>query len=131
MDIEELVVIYKNEKSWISTRLSTIDSLLDRAAYGNVDEVEELTKESDELEKRAEELKQIGVLIGKVNELNRLINVIEDNIDILACFTGNETKIENLYKEIDGLEDNKFNILKDIELRLNIDKFKPDIKSKR
>ena len=115
MDIEELVVIYKKEKSWISSRMSTIDKLLDRAAYGNASDEEELTQEYDELEKRLEELSKVENIIDKVKELHRLINMIEDNIDNLACFIGNDTKIENLYKEIDELEKQKNNKLDEIE----------------
>ena len=122
MDIEELVVIYKREKSWISSRMSTIDSLLDRAAYGHVSDEDKLTEEYENLENRLNELKQVAVLIGKVNELNRAINMIEDNIDGLACFAGNETKIENLYKEIEELDNKKDSLLKEIQDDLKIDK---------
>ena len=41
MDIEELAAVYKKGKSWMSSRLSTIDALLDRAAYGNSSEDED------------------------------------------------------------------------------------------
>ena len=131
MNIEELVVIYKNEKSWISRRLSTIDNLLDRAAYGNSKDEEDLNKEYDELEDRMEELRKVGNLIDNVNELNRMICLIEDNIDGLACFDGNKTKIENLYKEIKELETKKEELLQEIAVKLKVDEKNKNNSNKR
>lgn len=125
MDIEELVAIYKKEKYWISGRLSTIDSLLDRAAYGNSDDEQELNEEYDELEKRLGELRQVADLIGKVNELNRLTSLMEGNIENLACFTGNEMKIKNLQAEIEELEGKKEELLSEIKNILKVDEQTP------
>ena len=131
MDIEELVVVYKTEKNWVSGRLATIDNLLDREAYGNSSYKDELNKEYDELEKRMEELRHVGDLIGRVNELNRLISLLEDNIDNLACFIGNTLKIENLYKEIEDMEAKKDAIQEEIANILKIEQETKEEKNKR
>ena len=121
MDIEELVVIYKKEKSWISSRLTSIDRLLERESHSNSNDYDSLVDEYEKLEVRMQELRHVADLIGKVNESNRLINLIEDNIDSLACFTGNEVEIENLYKEIEELEEKKNSIQEEIAIGLKID----------
>ena len=131
MDIEELVVIYKEERSWISRRLATIDGLLDRAAYGNASDEEELTEEYDRLEKRLDELKKVEDMIVKVNELNRCINIADDNIDNLACFVGNEAEIKRLNEKIDELEDKKNVLLKMIAKELNAEDKKRNDNKKR
>ena len=118
MDIKELITIFTNERAWISRRLSTIDGLLDRAAYRNASDVEELTEEYEELEKRLEVIRNVEMLMAKINVITRSINLIEDNIDNLACFRGNEIKIESLYKEIKELEEKKDVMLKEIEKHL-------------
>lgn len=131
MSIKELIIICNNERTWISRRLATIDGLLDRAAYRNASDVEELTEEYEALEKRLEVLRKVEALIEKINVINRSINLIEDNIDNLSCFIGNEIKIENLYKEIEELDDKKDEILKEIEKQLKINKENKNMPNKR
>lgn len=120
MDIEELVVIYKTEKSWTSGRLSTIDNLLDRAAYGNSDDQKKLIEEYDELEQRMDVLRDVADLIGKVNEINRLISLLNTNINNITCCNGNESKLDDLNKEIENLEREKDALLNEIANTLNV-----------
>lgn len=121
MDIKELISIYDNERSWVSNKMASIDSYLDRAAYGNACDEQKLTQEYDELEERMEELRKIYELIKQVEELSRLILLIEGNIENIACYPGNNAKIENLNNELEGLEDKKNNLLKQIASGLNVD----------
>ena len=114
MEIKDIIKELENEKKWISGRLSTIDSLLDRAAYRNSSNEDELNEESDILEKRRAEIQEIFKMIDKVSEIDRIISILELNVDSLACFTGNEIKIEKINDEINELEENKEKIIESI-----------------
>ena len=120
MDIEELVQIYKQEKSWISSRLSTIDNLLDRAAYGNSSNEEDLKAEYDHLEIRLDEIRIVADLIGQVNELNRKISLLEMNVNTLGRYNGDESKVDNINQEIINFEEDKKVLLEKIKVLLKV-----------
>ena len=121
MSIEELQTALKDVKRWVSSRLSTIDKLLDRAAYGNSKDEDELTQESDDLEKRFQELCEVEKLLETITNIDKHIATLDDYIDNLACYVGNEAKIKNIEEEIEECENNRKSTIDKIKGILRID----------
>lgn len=124
MSVEELQEALKDEKRWISSRLATIDKLLDRAAYGNSRDEEELTEEYDNLEIRFQKLTELEKSFNLIVAIDKHIATLESYIDNLACYVGNEAKIANIEEEIEESEARRSDIISKLQAELKIEEKK-------
>ena len=118
MTILELKAYVTNERKWISTRLATIDKLLDRAAYNRAADTEDLVEKSDALEKKRDKLATAEKLIDTSLGLEHLIAGLETRADTLSCYPRNSSQIEEIYAEIEELESKRNTLIEEINVLL-------------
>ena len=121
MNIKELKSGYDRKKSWITERLARIDYMLDRSVRYDSNEIDQLNNEYRNLEKKLSEFEKIPEMVLKIDNIQRMINLKEDEIDNLSCFVNNETTIQRKYDEIAELESIQERISQEIEKILIIE----------
>ena len=119
MKKEELISILKEQRKVISTRIANIDNLLDRMAYGSLDESEELDKEREELEKKMEAIRKSEEDIAHLKGIEISIANLENELDSLELEVKPSERIGSLKRKIEESENTRSKILYEIEKYIN------------